>query len=163
MYKNKEFEYDLWTTKDGHYYARIKATGDVCEVPKEIFQYLRCQEKESYRNQVLKRVITDNASADESTKRKAAVVFPLPLEPMKENMDDSAWGYDEFDFTDIVSLSMMLTEFEQTLSKKQREVYTCIFKNRETVSDFAVRKEMCERSVWYILERIRKKAEKFFN
>ena len=111
MYKNKEFEYDLWATEDGHYYARVKSTGEVSEISREIFRFLRCQEKEVYRRQELRKANDENKTTDESVKRKATVENPLSLDPMDENVDESAWGYTELDFTDIVCLSMMLTEF----------------------------------------------------
>ncbi len=163
MYKNKEFEYDLWTTEDGHYYARVKSTGEVSEISREIFRFLRCQEKEVYRRQELRKANDENKTTDESVKRKATVENPLSLDPMDENVDESAWGYTELDFTDIVCLSMLLTEFEQTLSEKQLEVYTCIFKNHETRTAFAARKGVSDRSVRYVLEKIQEKAKLFFN
>ncbi len=58
---------------------------------------------------------------------------------------------------------MLLTEFEQTLSEKQLEVYTCIFKNHETRTAFAARKGVSDRSVRYVLEKIQEKAKLFFN
>ena len=39
MYKSKEFDYDLWTTQEGgtkHYWARVKATGEVAEISIEV-------------------------------------------------------------------------------------------------------------------------------
>ena len=32
MYKNKEFDYDLWKDADGKCYARVRSTGEVCEI-----------------------------------------------------------------------------------------------------------------------------------
>ena len=163
MYKNKEFEYDLWKSEDGHYFARVKTTGEVSAISRDIFRYLRCQEKETYRRQELKRVNGKGTAANESVKRKAAVEEPLSLDPMDEDVEESAWGYTELDFTDIVCLGMLLTEFERTLSEKQLEVYTCVLKNRETLQAFADRKGVTKRSVCYVLKKIHEKAEIFFN
>ncbi len=163
MYKNKEFEYDLWKTDNGHYYARVKATGEASEVSRDIFRYLRCQEKETYRKQELRKANDAKATVDESMRKKAAVENPLSLDPMNEDVGESAWGSTEFDFTDIVCLGMLLAEFEQTLSEKQLEVYTCVLKNRETLQAFADRKGVTKRSVCYVLKKIHEKAELFFN
>ena len=42
MYKSKEFDYDLWTTQEGgtkHYWARVKATGEVAEISIEVMRF----------------------------------------------------------------------------------------------------------------------------
>lgn len=39
------FDYDLWTTEDGRYMVRIKATGEVTEVQRTVMQLLRTEEK----------------------------------------------------------------------------------------------------------------------
>ncbi len=41
----KEFDYDLWTTKENRCMVRVKATGVECEVSLEIFRLLRAEEK----------------------------------------------------------------------------------------------------------------------
>ncbi len=38
-----EFDYDLWTTADGKCMVRIKRTGEVCEVEREVFRLLRAE------------------------------------------------------------------------------------------------------------------------
>ena len=53
MYKNKEFDYDLWTTEtDGEkkYWVRVRNTNEVVEVNLEIMRFLRNQEKSLYRD-----------------------------------------------------------------------------------------------------------------
>ena len=40
-----EFDYDLWTTKDGKCMVRVKSTGETCEVSRETFRVLRAEEK----------------------------------------------------------------------------------------------------------------------
>ena len=39
-----EFDYDLWTTKDGKCMVRVKSTGETCEVSREAFRVLRAEE-----------------------------------------------------------------------------------------------------------------------
>ncbi len=41
----KEFDYDLWTTEDGKWMVRIKSTGEVTEVDREVMKALRAEEK----------------------------------------------------------------------------------------------------------------------
>lgn len=37
MYKNKDFDYDLWKDANGKCYARVRSTGEVCEISNDIF------------------------------------------------------------------------------------------------------------------------------
>lgn len=40
-----EFDYDLWTTEDGKCMVRVKITGEVTEVDREVMKILRAEEK----------------------------------------------------------------------------------------------------------------------
>ena len=42
-----EFDYDLWTTEDGKCMVRVKITGEVTEVDREVMKILRVEEKAS--------------------------------------------------------------------------------------------------------------------
>ena len=53
MYKSKEFDYDLWTTQEGgtkHYWARVKATGEVAEISIEVMRFLRAEDTRRQRS-----------------------------------------------------------------------------------------------------------------
>ena len=163
MYKNNEFEYDLWKTEDGHYFVRVKSDGKVSEVTREVFLFLRSQEKELYRRQELRKIVSNDVNVDQSLKQKASIEHPLSLMPMDEDIEESAWEQSGEDIAELVCMNLMLTEFEQILSEPQFEVYTCILKNRETIQSFADRKGVSKRSVFYVLEKIQEKAKIFFN
>lgn len=163
MYKNNEFEYDLWKTEDGHYFVRVKSDGKVSEVAREVFLFLRSQEKELYRKQELKKTGTEEVAANDSKKQKAAIEHPLSLDPMDENIDESVWEQSGEDLADLVCMKMMLADFAQTLSEIQLKVYTCILVNHETVQSFAGRTGVSNRSVFYVLKKIQEKAKDFFN
>ena len=40
-----EFDYDLWTTEDGKCMVRVKITGEVTEVDREVMKALRAEEQ----------------------------------------------------------------------------------------------------------------------
>lgn len=40
-----EFDYDLWTTEDGKCMVRVKITGEITEVDREVMKALRAEEK----------------------------------------------------------------------------------------------------------------------
>ncbi len=46
----KEFDYDLWTTEDGKYMVRVKSTGEVTEVERDVMRVLRAEEKKMRRS-----------------------------------------------------------------------------------------------------------------
>ena len=163
MYKNKEFEYDLWKTDDGHYFVRVKADGKISEISRQVFLFLRSQEKELFRSQELKRIGTEEFAVNDTKKQKAAVEHPLSLDPMCEDIDESAWEQCGEDLAELVCMNMMLMDFEQTLSEIQLKVYTCILVNQETVQAFADRTGVSKRSVFYVLKKIQEKAKDFFN
>ena len=39
------FDYDLWTTENGKYMVRVKRTGEVSEVDRDVMRVLRAEEK----------------------------------------------------------------------------------------------------------------------
>lgn len=55
MFKNKDFDYDLWTMSDGKKWARVKSTGEVCEISNDTMKILRCEEKRMYQELDLKK------------------------------------------------------------------------------------------------------------
>ena len=55
-----EFDYDLWTTEDGKCMVRVKNTGEVTEVDREVMKILRTEEKRLRRSYGF-----DNSSEDE--------------------------------------------------------------------------------------------------
>ena len=55
-----EFDYDLWTTEDGKCMVRVKITGEVTEVDREVMKILRVEEK-----RVRRSYGTDDVYADE--------------------------------------------------------------------------------------------------
>lgn len=66
MYKNKDFDYDLWKDADGKCYARVKSTGEVCEISNDTMKLLRCEEKRIYRELYLKKSL-DSENMQEMT------------------------------------------------------------------------------------------------
>ena len=75
-----EFDYDLWTTKDGKCMVRVKSTGETCEVSRETFRVLRAEEKR------LRRSYTAAASDGD----EAHPILSLNVLP--EDSENSFWG-----------------------------------------------------------------------
>ena len=53
-----EFDYDLWTTEEGKCMVRIKRTGEVSEVDRQVMKVMRLEEKK------MRRAFTSNDPED---------------------------------------------------------------------------------------------------
>ena len=167
MYKNKEFEYDLWTEKEGRRYARIKSSGEVCEIDKETMRFLRREEKRLQREKDLKRFLNADLKEDDDLndeRRRAAVFFPLSLSNNQGENErrESSWLECVGSVEETVITQMMLKTLFDHLSPQQKEVFICVIKGGETHQAFADRKGTTSRAVRNTIERIRKKAKKLF-
>lgn len=59
-----EFDYDLWTTEDGKCMVRVKITGEVTEVDREVMKALRAEEKR------IRRALRSNEGIDSQCLRR---------------------------------------------------------------------------------------------
>ena len=83
----KEFDYDLWTTEDGKYMVRIKATGETTEVDHEVMKALRSEEKKLRRSY-------DAGTSSESEEREEKQSSPiLSLDMVTEEDVKSSDGW----------------------------------------------------------------------
>lgn len=160
MYKNKEFDYDLFTMEGGRKYARIRNTGEVVEIDDETMKCLRAEEKKIYREHELRKLADSN---DDSERIKAAIFYPISFEMYDEDEDeDPAWLIDDNNFEEDLIAKDLEDKFLNLLTKHQREVFICIMKDKESQVDFANRHGITTRSLRYTIKTIQKKAEKFF-
>ena len=149
MYKNKEFDYDLWTTEtDGEkkYWVRIRNTNEVVEVNLETMRFLRNQEKRVYRDII-------------NTKDTL-----LSLDALNENDERTEeWLIDKYCFEDDILFNIIEKEFLKTLTEHQIEIFLNVIKNDESRACFARKNQVCFRTITRHIEMIRKKYKKFFN
>lgn len=147
MYKNKEFDYDLWTTEtDGEkkYWVRVRNSNEVVEVNLEIMRFLRNQEKSLYRDII-------------NTKDTL-----LSLDALNENDERTEeWLIDKYCFEEDILFKIVEEEFLKTLTQHQKEIFLNVIKNDEPKISFAKRKQISFRSVSRATERIQKNFKKF--
>ena len=161
MYKNKEFDYDLWTSADGRRFARVRITGEVCEINNETMRILRCEEKRIYREQELKKSLNSENVVE---KTKASIMYPLSFEISDdENDEDSSWLQSNEAFEEKLMAQDLENKFLELLTDYQKEVFLFVLKNGESQSSFADRFGIKKQSVNEAVTAIRKKAKKFFN
>lgn len=150
MYKNKKFDYDLWTTNDDgvkRYWVRIRATQEVVEVDLKTLRFLRAEEKKIYR-------------AIEEARNNAGTV--LSYEVFEDEEVSGEWLIDDRNHTDTILNNIMIESFLNQLTRKQKDVFLCVFLKGESQSDYAQRKKVSARAIRYIIIQIKKKAKIFF-
>ena len=152
-----EFDYDLWTTENGKYMVRVKRTGEVSEVDRDVMRVLRAEEKRIRRSYG-----SDKTAEDEDGAEK----FPdsvLSLDAMPEDdVKSAAWLADSSDFIKEAELKMLERELMQTLTLIQLDVYKACIINGQTPTAYAKGHNMKRQSVNDAITLIRKKAKKIF-
>ncbi len=151
MYKNKSFDYDLWTTNDDgtkRYWVKIRATQEVVEVDLKTLRFLRTEEKKIYR-------------AIEDARNNAGTV--LSYEVYKDEEVSGEWLLDEKDLETQVLMQSEIDAVVKTLTPKQFLVYkNCILEGME-LREFARKNNLSYSTVKDIRDAIRKKFQKNFN
>ena len=151
MYKNKKFDYDLWTTNDDgvkSYWVRIRATQEVVEVDLKTLRFLRTEEKKIYR-------------AIEDARNNAGTV--LSYEIFEDEEASGEWLIDEKDLETQVLMQSEIDAVVKTLTPKQFFVYkNCILEGME-LREFARNNNLSYSTVKDIRDAIRKKFKKIFN
>ena len=152
-----EFDYDLWTTEDGKCMARVKKTGEVSEVNRDVMRVLRAEEKRIRRSYGF-----GNTSEDEDGAEKISDTV-LSLDAMPEDdVKSAAWLADSSDFIKEAELKMLERELMQTLTLLQLDVYKTCIMNGQTPTAYAKEHNMKRQSVNDVIKLIRKKAKKYF-
>lgn len=160
MYKIKDFDYDLWKDADDKCYARVRSTGEVCEISGDTMKLLRCEEKRIYRELDLKKSLDSDNIND---KTKASIMYPLSFETIDdENNDDSSWLQSDENLEEEQATKDLEERFMKLLTGYPKEVFIFVLKNGESQIDFAKRKGTTYQNVQSIVSAIRKKAKKFF-
>ena len=144
-----EFDYDLWTTKDGKCMVRVKSTGETCEVSREAFRVLRAEEKR------LRRSYTAAASDGD----EAHPILSLNVLP-EDSEKSPSWLTDHADFTDEVLTKMVIQEFRATLNSIHCAVFDQCLLGDKTIRAFAEEYGLRRSTVWNIANSLRKNFKK---
>ena len=147
-----EFDYDLWTTENGKCMVRVKRTGEVSEVDREVMKVLRAEEKRVRRSLP----VTQKEDDIEVT------VSVMSLEAVPDDVKESAWLADPHDFTEDVMVSMLEKEFIEHLTETQRDIYLKVLRGGLKPNDYAKMKGVSASSVSQHIHAIQIKAKKYF-
>lgn len=146
MYKNKEFDYDLWTTEtagEKKYWVRVRNTNEVVEVNIETMRFLRNQEKGLYRT-----VLEPGES-----------ILSLDLIKGDDEMKNK-WLTDKYCFEDHLSLKEDILLLEKTMTQKELSVYVNCFLNGISLRRYAKIYQLPYSTVKVVQDKIRHKLEK---
>jgi len=149
----KEFDYDLWTTKENRCMVRVKATGEECEVSREIFRLLRAEEERLKKEH-------KGRNQENFLEGKNCTTLSLDIVPEDESTD-SAWLIDSRDFTEEIVTSQVILLFQQRLTKRQLDVFEKCLLGGMNLQEYARTQRLNYRAVWEVREAIRKKFTKF--
>ena len=149
MYKSKEFDYDLWTTIENgtkHYWARVKATGEVTEVSHEVMKFLRAEEKRVYRE------------IEASQNRGSILSLDIPHDEEKES-----WFEDHGRGTSEMETALFEEEFRKLLTPYQLEIFESCLLGKEGIRSFARRKGVHHKAIEKSIAIIQEKFKKYFS
>ena len=148
MYKSKEFDYDLWTTNENgtkHYWARVKATGEVTEVSYEVMKFLRAEEKRVYRE------------IEAAQKRGTTLSLDVPHDEEKEYwLEDNGMGVCEME------IPIIEEKFRKLLTPNQLEIYENCLLGKEGIRSFARRKGVHHKAIEKSIAIIQVKFKEFY-
>ena len=155
----KDFDYDIWKDDDGHYFIRVKRTGEVTRVSEEVVRelWMELYRMDKYRKDT---TITDEDGSQHSRlfSLDDSWAANLELRPTK----NEPWLLSRENSFEDIELEMLERDFLKTLTEKQRRVYHLRFKMGLTVPECAKRLEINVRNTFKLIGQIRKKAKIFF-
>ena len=150
-----EFDYDLWTTEDGKCMVRVKITGEVTEVDREVMKILRVEEK-----RVRRSYGTDDVYADEPSD-STPTLLSLDAIPSEER-EASAWLMDPSDFTKETAFNAGVSDFLKYLTANQQRVFIECFLKGQSYKEYAEENGIRAQSVQETAKYVKRKAKKFF-
>lgn len=155
-YSDSDFPYYLWTTDNGtRCWARVKVTGEVVEISREVMQELRKEQ-----DRIKKEKEELDSHAGKNARQYYEINHPLPLEASYAELSDSEWLISQ----DTPESQFAAFELEQqlisTLTDRQRDCYLCCAVLGESRSEYARRVGISTYRVSEIFDQIAQKLKK---
>ena len=152
-----EFDYDLWTTEDGKCMVRVKATGEVTEVDREVMKSLRAEEKKLRRSYGA----VGTSDDEDNAKKSSDTVLSLDALP-EEDVKSSAWLADPANNIEMALTEMCIEDFRKSLSSIQLELFDVVMLGGVGVREYARQKGINHKTVVEAIASMRKKLKKIF-
>lgn len=152
-----EFDYDLWTAKDGKRMVRVKCTGEVCEVDEATFRFLRKEEKALRRSM---QGIPVPGSKNGETFTVLSLDYISSEEASEET--DHAWSRTSDNTEETVMVYLADLELRSMLTEAQLGVYEECLLGGLSYKDYATLHGVSYQRVQNAVNQIRIKASNFF-
>lgn len=137
--------------------VRVKKTGEVSEVNREVMRVLRAEEKRIRRSYG-----SDSTSEDEDSAEKSSDSV-LSLDAMPEDeVKSAAWLADSRDCMEELVTALKEKELFSILTEKQRKLYLAMTREGITLREFARRKGIGIRAAFDLKAAVQKKFQKIF-
>ena len=149
----KNFDYDLWTTKENRCMVRIKATGEECEVSREILRFLQAEDKRLRRS-------TKGAAIPQSKGKKEVRMTVLSLDFVSAEGGerlDPGWLEASQRTEDDIQAKILEEDFVASLTAAQYDVYLKCLCGGMSLRAYAREKELAFSTVKGIQDSIRRK------
>ena len=143
-----EFDYDLWTTEDGKCMVRVKITGEVTEVDREVMKILRLEEKQMRRG---------GTSSDPDDAKPQTILFLDVVN--EEDVEGPAWLINPHDYIQESATKRWIIAFRKTLTANQREVFDEVILGGMSVRKFAKLKGCNHKSILETKNAVCKKSK----
>ena len=150
-----EFDYDLWTTEDGKCMVRVKITGEVTEVDREVMKALRAEEKR------IRRALRSNEGTVKDGIAHQPRIFSLSAVSENE-MEKSDWLVDPTSYFANIEARLFVESAMEMLSPLEQEIFLSCLLGEMPIRQFAERNGMRKSTAWDMANSIRKKLQEIF-
>ena len=150
-----EFDYDLWTTEDGKCMVRVKISGEVTEVDREVMKALRAEEKR------IRRALRSNEGTVKDGIAHQPRIFSLSAVSENE-MEKSDWLVDPTSDFANVEARLFVESAMEMLTPLEREIFSSCLLGEMPIRQFAERNGMRKSTAWDMANSIRKKLQEIF-
>ncbi len=155
----KDFDYDIWKDDDGHYYIRVKRTGEVTRVSEDVVRELWM---ELYRMDKYRKDTTITESDGSQHTRLFSLDDSWAANPELRPTKNEPWLLSKENSFEDVEVEMLERDFLKTLTEKQQRVYQVVVKEGHSISHCARLCGISPAAVFYSIELIKKKAKNIF-
>ena len=155
----KDFDYDIWKDGDGHYFIRVKRTGEVTRVSEEVVRELWM---ELYRMDKYRKDTTITEADGSQHSRLFSLDDSWAANPELRPTKNEPWLFSRENSFEDIELEMLERDFLRMLPERQKIIYQLRFKQGFTLEECAARIGTSRRNVDSLIRKIRKKAKLFF-
>lgn len=155
----KDFDYDIWKDNSGHYYVRVKRTGETARVSEDVVRELW---RELYRMEKYRKETTITDADGSYHSRLYSLDRGWDEDEEQQSEPNEPWLETHKNPYEAVETGMLEADFIRQLTEKQKIMYRLHFQQGFTAAECAARNHTTVRNAEKLISAIRKKAKTFF-